>query len=271
MKKSIQTYIVDSFTDIPFKGNPAGVCLLDQALSENEMQSIATELGLSETAFVIKESRISYAIRYFSPKMEIPLCGHATLASAKVILDQSSDISEIGFTTIEDVDLSVRKEGEVLEMIFPVYETEPIEVPQAMLDALGIDEIINSEFSKDTNIILIQIEDSTSLRGIQPDFVQLEKSYDNIDGVAVTALSKDTDYDFESRFFWPWCGTDEDPVTGATHTFLSLYWSKLLDKQKMRALQCSERSGYMDLELNGTNKLMIRSQAQIMLKGSFMI
>lgn len=92
MKKSIQTYIVDSFTDTPFKGNPAGVCLLDQALSENEMQSIAKELGLSETAFVISESRGLYSIRYFSPKMEIPLCGHATLASAKVILDQSSDI-----------------------------------------------------------------------------------------------------------------------------------------------------------------------------------
>lgn len=156
-------------------------------------------------------------------------------------------------------------------MIFPVYETESIEVPQATLDALGINKIINSEFSKDTNIILIQIEDSATLRGMQPDFIQLEKSYDNIDGVAVTALSKDTDYDFESRFFWPWCGTDEDPVTGATHTFLSLYWSKILDKKKMRALQCSERSGYLDLELKETDKLSIRSQAQIMLKGSFLI
>lgn len=271
MKKIIQTYIVDSFTDVPFKGNPAGVCLLDNTLSENEMQSIATELGLSETAFVIKESKGKYSIRYFSPKMEIPLCGHATLASAKVILDQSLEISEIQFTTIEDVVLSVRKVGEVLEMRFPVYETQPLQVPRAMLDALGIDQIVNSEFSKDTNIILIQIEDSIALRNLHPDFVQLENSYDNIDGVAITALSKDADYDFESRFFWPWCGTNEDPVTGATHTFLSLYWSKMLGKRKMRALQCSERSGYLDLELLDSDKLVIRSQAQIMLKGSFII
>ena len=265
----IETYIVDSFTNEAFKGNPAGVCLLNQPIDESTMLKIAKELGLSETAFVQQKEGKNYSIRYFSPKLEIPLCGHATLASAKVLFEKFG-LPNIQFETIQNIQLQVSRENQQIEMEFPVYETATAYAPNAMLDALGIKDIENCEYNQETNIILIEIKDSGILRGLQPDYSALVKSYDGIHGVLVTAESKDEQFDFESRFFWPWAGTNEDPVTGGTHTFLTPYWSTRLNKTKMQSFQCSERSGFMEVELID-NKLMIRSEAQIVLSGQINI
>lgn len=272
MTKRIETYIVDSFTDKPFKGNPAGVCILNEKLSNFQMQSIAKELGLSETAFVIQiEEQNKYSIRYFSPRMEIPLCGHATLASAKVLFEKDPKMAEIHFRNIQNLDLMIRKDGDKIAMDFPVYDTIAQNAPDELLNALGINKIINSEFNKETNILLLEIESSELLKNLSPDFESLKGSHTSINGVLVTAISEKSDFDFESRYFWPWSGTNEDPVTGATHTFLTKYWSTRLNKKKMNSYQCSERSGFMEVEITSDNKLIIKSEAQIVLKGELRI
>lgn len=269
--KKIETYIVDSFTNEPFKGNPAGVCLTTGALNENEMLQIAQELGLSETTFVSpKNSKQEYPIRYFSPVMEIPLCGHATLAASKVIFEKHGQ-SNVTFNNIQGLTLPVSKDLGGITMDFPVYSTSPKEAPSALLDALGISKIINSEFNEETNILLLEIKSSSLLESLKPDFDRLVKSHDSINGVLVTAKSERDGYDFESRYFWPWSGTNEDPVTGGTHTFLAKYWSKRLNKTKMMSFQCSQRTGFMEVELLNNDKMKIKSKAQIILHGELSI
>ena len=267
MKTSITTYIVDSFTNEPFKGNPAGVCIIKNDLPEEIMLAIAKELGLSETAFVKKTGFKKYSIRFFSPVMEIPLCGHATLAASKVIFNRRSIISSIHFVNIQNLDLMIEKENDFIKMTFPVYDTKPTNTPEALIKALGLKTFKNSVHNKETNILLIEIADSHILRALKPDFTALKNSHNNINGVLITAPSKTETYDFESRYFWPWSGTNEDPVTGGTHTFLTKYWSTRLNKTKMNSYQCSERSGFMEVELIENNKLTIKSQACIILKG----
>ena len=184
------------------------------------------EFGLSETAFIIQKGNPNqYNIRYFSPVMEIPLCGHATLASSKVLFEINPKMTDIHFKNIQDLDLMIRKCDQKIEMEFPIYDTFPQEAPNELLAALGIDKITNSEFNKETNILLLEIESSTILSGLSPDFEKLKRSHNAINGVLVTAVSEKENYDFESRYFWPWSGTNEDPVTGGTHTFLAKYWS----------------------------------------------
>lgn len=268
MPHSITTYLVDSFTDQPFKGNPAGVCVLKQTLSDEQMQLIAQELGLSETAFITQhKTPNSFAIRYFSPKMEIPLCGHATLASSKVVFELFPDLEHIHFHTMEGLDLLIKKKGKQIVMEFPIYDTVPQDAPDALLDALGIKEIINSAFNKETNILLLEIEHSDVLQQLSPDFAKLLLSHDSINGVLVTAASQREGYDFESRYFWPWSGTNEDPVTGGTHTFLAKYWSTRLHKTKMKSFQCSARTGFMEVELINAHTVTITSDAQVVLRG----
>lgn len=272
MTNRIETYIVDSFTDKPFKGNPAGVCVLSKELTNEKMQSIAKELGFSETAFIIQIDKPNkYSIRYFSPVMEIPLCGHATLAASKVLFEIDSDMLNIHFKTIHNLDLIIKKKGNEIEMEFPVYDTLPQNAPNELLDALGINQLTNSEFNKETNILLLEIESNEVLNNLTPDFEKLKRSHDSINGVLVTAISDKKDYDFESRYFWPWSGTNEDPVTGGTHTFLAKYWSLRLNKKKMNSYQCSERSGFMTVELINDTKMTIKSEAQILLKGELRI
>ncbi len=265
----MKTYIVDSFTNVPFKGNPAGVCLLKDHIPETLMLSIARELGLSETAFLMPLSGSKrYSIRYFSPKMEIPLCGHATLASAKVILSETA-AKQVEFVTIENLTLIVAASAEFLVMEFPVYETSLAVAPPALLQALGLKEAINCVYNAETNILLLEIDNYHTLANLTPDFAALKASHDRINGVLVTAPSDNDEYDFYSRYFWPWSGTNEDPVTGGTHTFLAKYWGERLGKTVMRSFQCSERSGFMEVSLVAEDKLLIKGQAVIVFQGEF--
>jgi len=269
MNKLIETYIVDSFTSEPFKGNPAGVCLLEEELTEVDMFNIAKELGLSETAFLIpRESKGDFSIRFFSPKMEIPLCGHATMATAKVVFQKHPELSGLRFQNIDKLEIVISKSGELIEFLFPIYEVHPATAPLALLQALGLKAVKNAVFNKETNILLLEIEDSVALSKLTPDFAALIKSHDSINGVLITAPSKKSDFDFESRYFWPWSGTNEDPVTGGTHTFLAKYWSERLNKKKMNSFQCSERTGFMEVELLDEKQFAIRGDARIVFSGT---
>lgn len=262
----MKTYIVDSFTDVPFKGNPAGVCFPGKEISEQQMLSVAAELGFSETAFVWETQQEGvYDIRYFSPKQEIPLCGHATLAAAKILFT-TKNLNEIQFHTIENLNLPITGEGNDIVMEFPVYDVISYTVPPALLAALGIKKVVNTTFNTQKKIILLQIADAKILADLRPNFTALVQSYYGINGVLVTAPGKDDQYDFHYRYFWPWAGTNEDPVTGGVQTFLAKYWSNILGKETLNAFQSSSRTGRMVVVLEG-DKVKLRGEAVIVLSG----
>jgi len=265
----MKTYFVDSFTDQIFKGNPAAVCISENELDNTTMQSIATEIGFSETAFVKKIDEKVYNIRFFTPKKEIALCGHATLASSKIIFDTTNQ-EEIIFINYEDVELKIGKADDKIVMQFPVYETQEIEVPKSMLDALGINQIVNTRFSPRNKIILIEINDTEALSGLKPNFPDLVHSYNGINGVLVTAGSDNAEFDFHYRYFWPWAGTNEDPVTGGVQTFLTKYWAVKLNKNKLKVFQSSKRTGIMTTELL-QDKVLIYGEAVTVFEGQFKV
>ena len=262
----MKTFFVDSFTDQKFKGNPASVCLAETELSNSTMQSIAAEIGFSETAFIKKLDSDTYSIRFFTPKKEIPLCGHATLASSKIIFDLTG-INAVTFINCENVEFKTSKGNDGrIAMQFPVYDTEEREVPKLMLDALGITTTVNTRYSPENKIILIEINNADELARLSPDFAALIKSYSGINGVLITARSNKTDFDFHYRYFWPWAGTNEDPVTGGVQTFLTKYWAGKLNKNKFKAFQPSLRTGMMSIELF-PDKVLIYGEAVTVLEG----
>jgi PhzF family phenazine biosynthesis protein len=266
----MKTYIVDAFTAAPFKGNPAGVCFVEQNLSEVQMLNIATELGFSETAFVKATGKAgTYTIRYFSPKKETPLCGHATLASAKTIFSNTS-LEEILFITIENLQLLIKRQGSEIVMEFPVYNTVAATVPPAMLEALGIGPVSNTAFNAEKSIYIVEINNAGWLAALTPDFKALVNTCTNINGVVVTAPANDGEYDFHYRYFWPWSGTDEDPVTGGVQTFLAKYWADKLGKTQLKAFQCSARTGSMRLNVQA-GKVWLTGNAVIMLEGDLKV
>jgi PhzF family phenazine biosynthesis protein len=265
----MKIYFVDSFTNQKFKGNPAAVCIVESDLDNTTMQSIAAEIGFSETAFIQQVKDNSHNIRFFTPKIEIPLCGHATLASSKIIFDTTS-YDHIKFINCDNVELLIKKVDQQIQMQFPVYDTEEVEVPQNMLAALGISAIKNKRYSPKNKIILIEIESAVDLANLQPDFAALINSYVGINGVLVTAISDSKNFDFHYRYFWPWAGTNEDPVTGAVQTFLTKYWALKLNKTVMNTYQSSLRTGSMQVEFLG-DKVHILGEAVTVLEGQFIL
>jgi PhzF family phenazine biosynthesis protein len=263
----MKTYFVDSFTNQKFKGNPAAICIAENDLDPATMQSVATEIGFSETAFIRNLSGDSYSIRFFTPKKEIPLCGHATLASSKIIFD-TTDLTQISFLNCENVELKIHKSKGKIVMQFPVYDTEEIQVPQPVLDALGINKMLKAGYSPKNKIILIEIKGTAVLANLQPDFQALLQSYSGINGVLVTARADDSKFDFHYRYFWPWAGTNEDPVTGGVQTFLTKYWAMKLGKNRLSAFQASARTGIMTTELL-EESVLIFGEAVIVFEGEF--
>jgi len=263
----MKTYFVDSFTNQKFKGNPAAVCIYKNDLGDAIMQHIASEIGFSETAFLKELNRGIYSIRFFTPKKEIPLCGHATLASSKILFD-STDLEYINFLNCENVELKICKHEQQIVMQFPIHDTEEIEVPQPVLDALGITSMLNRKYSPKNKIILIEMRGTDALSNLQPNFQALLQSYSGINGVLVTAQADGTEYDFHYRYFWPWAGTNEDPVTGGVQTFLTKYWAMKLGKNRLSAFQSSARTGMMKTELL-EDSVLIFGEAVIIFEGEF--
>lgn len=266
----MKTYIVDSFTDAAFKGNPAGVCIVESDIADSVMLNIAKELNLSETAFIRQmDAKNRFSIRFFSPKMEIPLCGHATLASARVVFEEFN-LTKVNFFNKHDINLAARMSREHIQMLFPKYSTSPAQAPAALIHALGISSINNACFNVETKILLIEIDSISLLKQLSPNFVDLVKTHEGINGVLVTAASGSDGFDFHSRYFWPWSGSDEDPVTGSTHTFLAPYWAHRLGKSSLKSYQASSRSGFMDVEIF-EEQVQIGSQAVIVLVGNLLL
>lgn len=263
---NIKTFIVDSFTNEPFKGNPAGVCLLDSPIKVETMQSIASELNLSETAFLLKTENNHFTIRYFTPTVEIDFCGHATLAASKIILDKLNN-QTVDFTTYKGLQLNARLDKEYIKMLFPLYETIDYNTNQKLNDAFGIENAISTKFSKDLDMLIIEVKDKQTLLNINPNYQKAIESSETIKEVVITSKSEDKSYDFYSRCFCPWIGINEDPVTGASHSVLAKYWSIILNKKEMSAFQVSNRGGFLKLKIINDTELEVRSNARIVFEG----
>jgi len=254
-------YIVDAFTDKMFKGNQAGVCILEEWLDNQLLQNIAAENNLAETAFVVKHNDY-YDLRWFTPVVEIDLCGHATLASAFVIsnfIDRNTKVMR--FKTKSGM-LTVRKVEDLYEMDFPTRKPTQIEVTSQMEKAIGL-SVNEAHLSRD---LLLLVDNEQQVKKLSPNFVLLKQIADCF---AVIVTAKGDHSDFVSRFFAPNAGILEDPVTGSSHSTLIPFWSERLGKDKMIARQLSKRSGVLFCEYCG-NRVKISGKAILYLQGEIM-
>jgi PhzF family phenazine biosynthesis protein len=252
---------VDAFTDRPFAGNPAAVCVLPVARSDEWMRNVAREMNLSETSYLVPQDG-GYNLRWFTPSVEVKLCGHATLAGAHVLWEDGHvpPDSQIQFHTLSGL-LSAQRRGGWIELDFPAKPTPSVEAPPYILTALGIPPKFVGRNDFD---YLVEVESEEMLRGMAPDFTALRKL--PVRGVIVTAVSQSADFDFVSRFFAPGSGVDEDPVTGSAHCALGPYWSERLGKSEFTAYQASARGGVVRVRIAG-DRVILGGQAVTVLRG----
>jgi PhzF family phenazine biosynthesis protein len=259
-------YQVDSFTNKPFAGNPAGVCVLPEERNERWMQDVAKEMNLSETAFLVK-GHDGYNLRWFTPAVEVELCGHATLASAHILWETGllQPGEQARFHTLSGL-LTADQQGDWYEMDFPAKSETPAETPASLLEALGAgvkaENITANQFD-----FLVEVASESIVREMQPDFTRLSKI--PVRGVIVTSRADAGDYDFVSRFFAPAAGINEDPVTGSAHCFLSPYWSERLGRNELVGYQASARGGVVKVRLDG-DRVHLGGQAVTVLRGELL-
>ncbi len=238
---------VDAFASRPFTGNPAAVLVLDHDLPSEAMQRIAAEMNLSETAFTGRHASERRWLRWFTPTHEVPLCGHATLATAHVLFEGGSP-SPIRFESASGV-LTVHRDGERVRLDFPADPPEPVAPAAGLLEALGCGP--GTPTARGRHVWVVRVSDPAALDRVAPSYSSLVRvDLDGGIGVAVTAPGP-PGLDFVSRFFAPWVGVDEDPVTGLAHTALTPYWAEALGKSRMEARQTSWRGGDLTVELVG--------------------
>jgi len=236
-------YHVDAFTDRPFAGNPAAVCLIPSWKEDDWLQAVAREMNLSETAFLVKQPD-HFDLRWFTPTVEVDLCGHATLASAHILWQQSQATGdEIRFSTRSGILKAVRH-GDGIELDFPLKPEEAAQAPPGLLEALGVSA---KYVGKNQFDYLVEVESEASLRALAPDFNRLAAV--PVRGIIVTSKSADPRFDFVSRFFAPASGVDEDPVTGSAHCCLADFWQKRLGKTEFVAFQASARGGVVKVRV----------------------
>lgn len=261
--KSIKIYQVDAFTDHLFGGNPAAVCLLENRLEPSQMQAVAAENNLAETAFVTPVDG-SYEIRWFTPTVEVELCGHATLASAFVLFDQCGfSRDEIVFRSLYSGELRVRRSGSTLFLDFPADVPVKIPVPDGISGSIGIIPVAMYRGKSD---FMAVVRSESEVRNIRPDFDAIGKL--DARGLIVTAPGDEVD--FVSRFFGPQSGINEDPVTGSAHTTLTPYWSERLGKMELTARQVSSRGGNLICHNHG-DRIIIGGEARLYLSGEIFI
>ena len=270
MMKTLKIYQVDVFTDEHFKGNPTAVCILNEEIEEMQMKLIAAEMNLSETAFVfpINKELNTYSLRWFTPEVEVPLCGHGTIGTAKVLFDvMKIESSEILFETKSGILIAKRYEDGIgIDM--PLDNYESIDISAEFLSAIGIDKYIEAKVGKTTRKVIIRVDSQEEILSLKPDFNRMKGLEFEVDikGVAITTNNA-SNHDFLSRYFNPWAGINEDPVTGSVHTVLAKYWSDILNKKDLIAYQASNRGGKLSLKIKDKNRLEVIGESVIVLKG----
>lgn len=252
---------VDAFTATPFAGNPAAVCVLPEPREARWMQDVAREMNLSETAFLLKQED-GYNLRWFTPAVEVALCGHATLASAHVLWEAGHLPAgqQARFHTLSGL-LTADQRGEWIEMDFPAKLEQPAPAPQGLAEALGV---APRYVGKNVFDYLVEVESEEVVRGLKPNFTLLEQV--EARGVIVTSRASQPGTDFVSRFFAPRAGINEDPVTGSAHCCLAPFWAARLGKTEMLAYQASPRGGVVRVRLEG-ERVKLGGQAVTVLRG----
>jgi PhzF family phenazine biosynthesis protein len=256
-------YVVDAFTNQPFQGNPAAVCILENPCDEIWMRNVAREMNLAETAFAHPIDG-GFSLRWLTPKVEVDLCGHATLATAYVLWhsgrlrpDESADFhTRSGW-------LACRQNDGWIEMDFPALGTESCEVPQGLLAAIHAQPL---SFHKTSMDYLVEVASESQVRELIVDMNAIANY--PVRGLIVTAKSDSSEYDFVSRFFAPACGVNEDPVTGSAHCALGPYWARKLGKESLVAYQASERGGVVRMQTS-KDRILLKGQAVLMSKVEF--
>lgn len=260
MKVNITT--IDAFTDKPFSGNPAAVCILDLPGDDHWMQAVASEMNLAETCFLYP-FQDGYNLRWFSPEMEVPLCGHATLASAHLLYENGiiSKSKEIKFYTLSGV-LTAKNEGGWIVLDFPSEPPQSIDLDEKLEILLGRKPLFTGAYRMG---LVVELDDEAKVRNFKPDFNKIQQI-----AKALLITAKGTgEFDMVSRFFAPGYGVNEDPVTGSAHCCLTPYWSKKLQKNELTAFQASKRGGVLKLKMDGERVKLI-GKAVTVLKGEFL-
>ena len=264
----MKLYHVDAFTDQPFRGNPAAVCILDSKCPDFWMQSLAQEMNLSETAFLLKQDD-GLSLRWFTPKKEVSLCGHATLATAHILWQEQylKPDEPARFHTLSGL-LIARKKGEQIEMDFPARFTVDAEEQTALTRAFGVKPICTRKASARDDVFLIEVESEAVVKNLAPDFAILAAS--GLRSVIITSRSETSEFDFVSRYFAPGAGINEDPVTGSAHCYLAPYWEPRLNKKTLVGFQASARTGIVECEWQA-DRVLLRGRAVTVFKGELSI
>jgi PhzF family phenazine biosynthesis protein len=265
-------FIADAFTAEPFRGNPAAVCLLDAPAEESWMQSVAAEMNLSETAFLLREDG-AFRLRWFTPACEVRLCGHATLASAHVLFEDRilALADEAVFRTKSGVLRAVR-DGSSIELDFPALSSVPQGAVPAAIEAAGADPLSAHEIPVDAigePTVILELANETAVRELRPNLDRIRAPGSPC--LIVTARAETgAAYDFVSRFFGPSVGVDEDPVTGAAHCALGPYFAPKLGKIEMTGFQASKRGGMVGVRLDG-NRVKLRGRTVTIVRGALAV
>jgi PhzF family phenazine biosynthesis protein len=262
---AIRIVQVDAFTNRPFAGNPAAVCVLREAPAEQWMRDVAREMNLSETAFLVPRDD-GYSLRWFTPAVEVDLCGHATVASAHVLWQDGhlAEGRQARFHTRSGL-LTADRRGDWIELDFPAKIALPAEAPAQLLPALGVGA---AKFvGKNAFDYLVEADTEEAVRALSPDHSKLRSV--PVRGVIVTARSSSPEFDFVSRFFAPGSGIDEDPVTGSAHTALGPYWAGILGKNELTAFQASPRGGVVKVQVKG-DRVLLGGQAVTVMTGELL-
>jgi PhzF family phenazine biosynthesis protein len=261
---AVRCFQVDAFSNEPFAGNPAAICLLDDERDSHWMHNVAAEMNLSETAF-IRPLEEGFELRWFTPAIEVDLCGHATLASAHVLWSEKlvRENEPIQFHTRSGV-LTASPRDDLIELDFPSTPADEAEPPEGLLDALDVQPTFVGESKFDK---LVVVDSEHVVRSLQPDFRKLGKI--GMRGVIVTGLSNDAQIDFVSRFFAPAAGINEDPVTGSAHCCLAPFWSTRLGKNELVGFQASTRGGIVQTRLEG-DRVILGGHAVTVLRGELL-
>ena len=258
----MELFTVDAFTAQPFTGNPAGVCLLDGPRETAWMGAVAREMNLSETAFLLREGP-HWRLRWFTPRVEVDLCGHATLGTAHVLREKGLLLpgETVRFHT-RSGELTASAEEDRLVLNFPAKEITACPPPEGLLEALGVPDPLF--VGKNIFDYLVEVASDAQVRSLAPDFPRLASL--EARGTMVTARSSESGFDCVSRFFAPRVGVPEDPVTGSAHCALGPYWGSKLEKGRISAFQASERGGTMEVVL-APPRVLLKGQAVTVLRG----
>ena len=256
-----QIFQVDAFTDQPFAGNPAGVCILEAPRDDEWLQHVAREMNVSETAFLRRQAD-GFDLRWFTPRVEVDLCGHATLASAHVLWQEGhlQPGAQARFHTRSGL-LEARREDGFIELDFPAYAPHPLAAPAALVQALGVTPDAVARF--DVGYLLAAVDSEETVRGLDPDLARLATLPDL--AVMVTSRAASGEYDFVSRVFAPRAGIPEDPVTGSTHCCLGPFWRERLGQDAFTAYQASARGGIVRVRVEG-ERVRLGGQAVTVLR-----